>query len=212
GPRQPLEFWELELDSPRDDEILVRVAAAGICHTDLVYRDAGLIAHPAVLGHEGAGVVEATGKAVRKVSPGDRVAITFRSCGSCPRCSAGHPAYCFHMPQLNYAGARPDGSRALRRDREPVGSNFFGQSAFATHVLAYERNTVRLPVDLPWAIAATLGCGVQTGAGAVLRALACAQGASILIAGAGPVGLSAVMAATIRQCSPIVVIEPLESR
>ena len=188
---------ELELDGPRADEILVRVAAVGLCHTDLVFKATGTIPHPNVLGHEGAGVVEKVGDAVTKVRRGDRVAITFRSCGHCPRCDAHDPAYCHTMPLLNYAGMRPDGTKALHKDSEEIGSHFFGQSSFATHCLAYETNVVKLPDDMPFEIAAPLGCGIQTGAGGVMRSLACEKGSSILILGAGAVGLSAVMGAVV---------------
>jgi aryl-alcohol dehydrogenase len=116
------------------------------------------------------------------------------------------------MPALNYIGARPDGSRALSANGEPVASNFFGQSSFATHALTYEQNVVRLPDDIPFEVAAPLGCGVQTGVGSVLNVFRPEAGASIVIAGAGTVGLSAVMAAKIAGCAHIIVVEPHESR
>jgi aryl-alcohol dehydrogenase len=205
---------DVELDEPRADEILVRVAAVGVCHTDLVARDGGVLplSMPAVLGHEGAGIVEKVGSAVTKVAPGDRVAITFRSCGSCERCKSGDPAYCFTMPALNYIGMRPDGSKAIRQDDMAVSSNFFGQSSFATYALAYERNVLKLPDDIPFEVAAPLGCGVQTGAGGVMLALACPRGSSILITGGGAVGLSAVMGAAIQGCATIIVAELHASR
>jgi aryl-alcohol dehydrogenase len=137
GPGLPFELKTLELEEPRADEILVRIVGVGVCHTDLVFKDAGIIAAPAVLGHEGSGVVEKVGAHVRKVKAGDRVAITFRSCGACPRCDSGDAAYCHTMPMLNYTGMRGDGSKALHADGTDVGSNFFGQSSFATHALTY---------------------------------------------------------------------------
>lgn len=171
-----------------------------------------MIAAPAVLGHEGSGIVERVGSDVKKVVPGDRVALTFRSCGSCPRCDSGDAAYCHTMPLLNYAGMRPDGSRALSIDGQPVGSNFFGQSSFATHAIAYERNIIKVPADLPLDIMGPLGCGVQTGAGGVMRSLACKAGSSLLITGGGPVGLSAVMGAKIQRCGTIILVEPVAAR
>lgn len=167
---------------------------------------------PAVLGHEGAGVVDAVGGAVKKVKPGDRVAITFRSCGACDRCRRGDPAYCYMMPALNYIGMRPDGSKAMREGDAAVSSNFFGQSSFATYALAYERNVIKLPDDVPFELAAPLGCGVQTGAGGVMLALSAKAGSSILITGGGAVGLSAVMGAAIQGCAPIIVVEPHAAR
>lgn len=203
----------VELDEPREDEILVRVAAAGVCHTDLVALEERMpVRLPAVLGHEGAGVVERVGSGVTKVAPGERVAITFRSCGTCERCLRGDPAYCALMPMLNYVGRRPDGSTAIRSGDEVLGSNFFGQSSFATFALAYERNVVKLPADIPFDIAAPLGCGVQTGVGGVVRALKAETGSSILVIGAGAVGLSAVMGAVLQGCASIIVVEPQGSR
>ena len=203
----------VELDDPRPDEILVRIAAVGVCHTDLVAREGAMpFALPAVLGHEGAGEVEKVGAAVTKVAPGDRVAITFRSCGQCERCASGDPAYCYSMPALNYIGMRPDGSKSLRQGDQAVSSNFFGQSSFATYALAYERNVLKLPADIPFTIAAPLGCGVQTGAGGVMLALACPRGSSLLITGGGAVGLAAVMGAAIQGCGQIIVVEPHAAR
>jgi aryl-alcohol dehydrogenase len=212
APGQPFELRTLELDAPRDDEILVRIVGVGVCHTDIGFRDAPSFAHPAVLGHEGSGVVEQVGAAVRKVKPGDRVIITFRSCGHCSRCDRGDPAYCETMPALNYTGARPDGSRTLRCEEAPVASNFFGQSSFASHALTYERNVVVVADDLPLEIMGPLGCGVQTGAGGIMRSLACERGSSLLITGGGPVGLSAVMGAKIQGCGTIILVEPHAAR
>jgi aryl-alcohol dehydrogenase len=207
------EIGTVELDEPRDDEIRVRIAAVGVCHTDIVARDGGMpFTLPAVLGHEGAGVVDAVGSAITKVRPGDRVAITFRSCGTCARCLSGDPAYCYTMPTLNYIGMRPDGTKALREGETSVSSNFFGQSSFATYSLCYERNVIKLPDDIPFALAAPLGCGVQTGAGGVMLALAAERNSSILVTGGGAVGLSAVMGAAIQKCGHIIVVEPHAGR
>jgi aryl-alcohol dehydrogenase len=203
----------VQLDDPRADEIRVRIAAVGVCHTDLVARDGGMpFSLPAVLGHEGAGVVDAVGASVTKVKVGDRVAMSFRSCGVCARCLSGDPAYCFTMPMLNYIGMRPDGSKSIRQGETQVSSNFFGQSSFATYALAYERNVLKLPDDIPFELAAPLGCGIQTGAGGVMLALACPKGSSLLITGGGAVGLSAVMGAAIQGCGTIIVVEPHASR
>ena len=204
---------EVSLDEPRADEILIRIAAVGLCHTDLLARDGVMpLSLPAVLGHEGAGVVERVGSNVTKVAPGDRVALTFRSCGQCARCNGGDPAYCYSMPALNYLGVRADGSKAIQSDGVDVSSNFFGQSSFATHALAYETNVLKLPDDIPLHLAAPLGCAIQTGAGSVMLALRCSTGSSILIAGGGPVGLAAVMGAVIQGCKTIIVSEPLPAR
>ncbi|MDQ0464296.1 aryl-alcohol dehydrogenase [Caulobacter ginsengisoli] len=209
APGADFTLESVELDDPRPDEILVRIAAVGVCHTDLVAREGAMpFSLPAVLGHEGAGVVEKVGSAVTKVAAGDRVAITFRSCGQCGRCKSGDPAYCYSMPMLNYIGMRPDGTKALQKDGTAVSSNFFGQSSFATYALAYETNVLKLPADIPFELAAPLGCGVQTGAGGIMLALACPAGSSLLITGGGAVGLSAVMGAVIQGCGTIIVVEP----
>jgi aryl-alcohol dehydrogenase len=116
------------------------------------------------------------------------------------------------MPLLNYAGMRPDGSKALHGKGEDIASNFFGQSSFATHCITYERNVVKVPEDFPLELAGPLGCGIQTGAGGIMRSLACEEGSSLLILGGGAVGLSAVMGAVVRGCKTIIVLEPHEAR
>lgn len=212
GTGKPFALKAVELGAPKDDEILVRVVGVGVCHTDIVFKEGQMIAPPAVLGHEGSGIVEAVGAGVTKVTVGDRVAMTFRSCGACQRCDSGDAAYCYTMPMLNYAGRRTDGSTPLTCEGVDVGSNFFGQSSFATHALTYERNVVKVPDDIPLEIIGPLGCGIQTGAGGVMRSLACPAGSTLLVTGGGPVGLSAVMGGKIQGCSTIILVEPHEAR
>lgn len=210
---EPFTMQVLDLEEPRADEVRVRIVAVGLCHTDVAFQHGAVpFQHPFVLGHEGAGVVEAVGADVTSVKPGDRVTISFRSCGACPKCDEGLPPYCHTMPLLNYAGMRPDGTTSLSRDGAPVQSNFFGQSSFATHCLTYERNLVKIPADLPFEIACPLGCGVQTGTGSILKSMDCRPGAALMITGGGTVGLSAVMAAKIRGCNPIILVEPNAER
>jgi len=203
----------VEIEDPRSDEVMVEIAAVGLCHTDLVFKTgAGNYPLPAVLGHEGAGTVVKVGSAVTKVSIGDRVAMTFRSCGHCDHCVEGQPAYCRTMPVLNYAGRRIDGTSALKTEEGTVSSNFFGQSSFAGHALCYERNLIPIPDDFPFALAAPLGCGIQTGVGGITRALHPPAGSAILITGGGSVGLSAVAGAVISGCAQIILVEPFEAR
>ena len=206
-------YEEVEIDDPRDDEILVKIEAVGLCHTDVIARD-GLyqLERDAVLGHEGAGVVKKIGKNVTKVKLGDRVAISFRSCGTCAKCDNHTAAYCTDFVGHNITGTRIDGSRSIRRGADELASNFFGQSSFASYALTYETNVVILPDDIQFEVAAPLGCGVQTGAGTVIRSLACEPGSSLIVTGCGTVGLSAVMAGKIRGCEHIIAIEPKESR
>ncbi|BBF71645.1 aryl-alcohol dehydrogenase [Sphingomonas bisphenolicum] len=204
----------VQIETPRPNEVRVRIAGVGLCHTDLVARDQFIpIPLPAVLGHEGAGIVEAIGSAVTKVQVGDAVVIGFSSCGHCARCDEHLPSYCRDFPMLNYTGARPDGSSGLSLGEQRLSASFFGQSSFASHALAHERNVVR--VDAQGIALETLGplaCGLQTGAGAVMRSMACPPGSSIAIFGGGPVGLAAVMAAVIRACATIILVEPIASR
>lgn len=201
----------LSLDDPRPDEILVRLVASGICHTDLFAPHRfGL---PAVFGHEGAGIVQSVGGRVEGLRPGDRVALTFGSCGHCRNCDAGAPAYCMHGHELQFGGKRADGSMTLARaDGETLRGAFFQQSSFATHALATARNAVRIPDDLPLELAGPLGCGIQTGAGAVLNTLSCRPGSSLAVFGVGSVGLSAVMAARLAHCRRIIAVDVMPQR
>lgn len=195
----------LELDAPRDDEVIVRLVATGVCHTDLLAPR--ICPLPAVFGHEGAGIVERVGARVGKLRRGDRVVMTFGSCGQCRHCRGEAPAYCEHGHHLQFGGARADGSTTLSRAGEPVHGSFFQQSSFATHALGTERNVVVLPGDMPLELAAPLGCGVQTGAGVVLLSLRAPAGSSIAVFGTGTVGLSAIMAAHDVGLDPIVAID-----
>ena len=206
-------YSDVEIDAPKPDEILVKIEAVGLCHTDILARQ-GLyqLGGDSVLGHEGAGIVEQIGGDVTKVKVGDRVGISFRSCGTCPKCESQLAAYCQEFIALNIMGSRTDGSSTLKTSKQDLRSNFFGQSSFATHALTYETNVVVLPEDLPFEIAAPLGCGVQTGAGTVLNSLNCETSSSLIVTGCGVVGLSAVMAAKINGCQTIIAIEPHEAR
>ena len=204
---------EIDVEEPRAGEVLVKIVAAGLCHTDLAARDGILpIEFPGVVGHEGAGTVIAVGDGVTKVAVGDKVSMTFNSCGQCRTCTTGRQAYCENFPATNYAGVRADGSKPLSKDGKPVGGMFFGQSSFATVALGNERNVVKIDADIPFELLAPLGCGVQTGVGAVTRSLKAEKGSAIAIAGGGSVGLSAVMGAVLQECATIVVIEPTAAR
>lgn len=151
---------------------------------------------PVVLGHEGAGVVEAAGSAVQKVQPGDHVAIRFLACGRCRPNLDGSSASCANFNAMNFAGRRQDGSHALTlSDGDAPSDRFFGQSSFAGNAIAHESNVVKVRKDAPLELVGPLGCGIQTGAGTGLRALKVTAGSSFAVTGAGTVGLSAVMAA-----------------
>jgi len=197
----------LELEAPRAGEMLVRMVATGICHTDLNEHPGRLSPQPIVLGHEGAGVVEALGPGVRGFATGDHVILSGNSCGRCPSCLANRPTYCDLAMPLCFGGKRLDGSTSLRHGNESVHSHFFGQSSFATHVIVPERTAVKVDRDLPLEKLGPLGCGVITGAGAVIEALQVGYGDSIAIFGVGGVGLSAVMAARLVGASHIVAVD-----
>lgn len=205
---QPFTIEELELESPRADEVVVQIVATGLCHTDLVVRDQYYpVALPVVLGHEGAGVVMQVGTSVTKVKPGDRVVLSYLSCGHCINCKKGDLAYCHQTFACNFSGTRLDGSTTLRKNGEVIHGSFFAQSSFATYALATERNLVKVREDVPLEILGPLGCGIQTGAGAVLNSLDAKAGSSIAIFGTGSVGLSAIMAAVVAGCTTILAID-----
>jgi aryl-alcohol dehydrogenase len=204
----------LELDAPRDNEVLVRVVATGICHTDLSAMELILPARlPMVPGHEGAGIVEAVGSNVSHVSPGDHVVMTYDYCGECRACRDHDHTYCHRSVERCFVGDRPDGSSTLRDDAgTPVHGSFFGQSSLATYALCYDRNVVKVRSDAPLELLGPLACGIQTGAGAVLNALHVSERTDFAVFGAGAVGLSAVMAAKIAGAPRIFAVDISEDR
>lgn len=189
---------------PVADEVLVDVEAVGLCHADLAARDGAFpVPMPAVLGHEGVGVVRAVGPGAHRVRVGDRVVLTFDACSRCRDCTAGRPTRCEHYMELNF-GAGTDVQVAPGRDvdgrrvhgpRGPLFSSFFGQSSMASTTTARERNAVVVPPTLPAHLLAPLGCAVQTGAGAVLGVARPGPGDVVVVVGMGPVGFSALAAA-----------------
>lgn len=210
----PFTLTAVELAEPGPHEVLVRVVATGLCHTDLGAASGGLpFPLPGVLGHEGAGVVEEVGSAVTGVVPGDHVVLSFTSCGDCRNCRGGHPAYCATWLPLNLIGGRrADGSSTISRDGEPLGGHFFGQSSFAERALVDERSLVKVDPDVPLESIAPLGCGVQTGVGAVWNVLKPRLGDTIVVLGAGAVGLSAVMAAALTPATRIIAVDRVAER
>jgi aryl-alcohol dehydrogenase len=209
----PFALTEVELQDPAPDEVLIEIAGAGICHTDIAVQQGQLpFPLPGVLGHEGSGTVVQVGADVTSVAVGDQVAASFNSCGACPTCATGEPAYCHNFLAYNFGGVRPDGSSGLASGGTTLGANFFGQSSLATHALAHERNVVKLPPGTPLELVGPLGCGIQTGAGAVMNSLDVQPGSTVVVAGAGPVGLSAVLAAVVRDATSIIAIDLHESR
>jgi aryl-alcohol dehydrogenase len=208
----PFLIENVELEDPKSDEVLVRVVSSGLCHTDLVARMQFLpIPLPGVFGHEGAGIVAKVGSQVTKVKPGDHVATTFMSCGSCAPCKKGRPGWCAEFRRLNFGGRRADGSATMKKDGQDL-SLFFGQSTFSTHTLVNERSVVRVPSDVPLEILSPMGCGIQTGAGGVINSLRAEPGSSIAVFGIGSVGLSAILAAVVSGCTKIIGVDIIDER
>lgn len=211
--RERFALEELELSEPGPNDILVHIVGVGLCHTDVKALEGSMrVPKPVVLGHEGAGIVERTGERVTKVKPGDHVVLTYDSCGACRACSGGDPAYCEQTGALNFRDARENEPGFFRKGNDSIHGHFFGQSSFSSYAIARPQNTIPVRKDAPLEILGVLGCGVQTGAGAMMNSLGAKAGESVAIFGVGPVGLSAVMAAVICGCAEIVAVDVLESR
>ena len=213
--KAPLTLETLQLDDIRPNEARVRLVATGICHTDAVVRD-GIYPtpRPAVLGHEGAGIVEQVGSAVTTVKVGDHVVMSAAYCTHCIQCRSGQVAYCENLFAEDFGGRRTsDGTTSLQSATgERISSHFFGQSAFATQANVVESSLIPVPMDIPLESIAFMGCGMQTGAGSILNELRPRAGSSVAISGAGAVGLAAVMAARIAGATTIVAIDLHDSR
>lgn len=205
---QPLSLEDVELAELADEEVLVRIAGVGVCHTDISAAQGMVpLPIPAVLGHEGSGVVEAIGAAVHTLVPGDHVVLSFGFCGECDTCINTTPAYCDLFAPLNYFGERLDGTVTMRSGDEDIHGNWFGQSSFASLAIANTRNAVRVPKDLPLQLLGPLGCGLQTGAGAVMNVMRPSAGQSLAVFGMGAVGLAAIMAGKAIGCEPRIAID-----
>jgi len=212
--RRKIELEELELDAPYDDEVLIRVTSCGVCGTDKGCIH-GLEPYPTpgVLGHEGAGIVEAIGRDVKSVRPGDRVMIGFPFCGECRACRRGEMRYCEKGQPLCFSGHRLDGSGGMKRlNGEPLAARFFQQSSWATHTLALGRQLAKVPDGLDLDLCGPYGCSISTGAGTILNELRPTPGSSIAIFGAGNVGLAAVMAARLTGATQIIAVDKVPER
>jgi S-(hydroxymethyl)glutathione dehydrogenase/alcohol dehydrogenase len=209
-PGAPIVVEEVELAPPGEREVLVRVAAAGVCHSDVHLADGALGRGrwPIVLGHEGAGVVEAVGAGVTHVRPGDRVVFCFvPACGSCRTCRAGRPNLCEPAGARSVAGTLMDGSSRLRLSDGTVLQHGLMIACFAEHAVVDAAAVVPLPLDLPLWQAALLGCGVVTGIGAVRNAARVRAGESVCVIGCGGVGLHVVAGARLAGAEPIVAVD-----
>lgn len=206
---------QVEMSDPLPHEVRVRIVATGVCHTDLKCAASTRLVQnrPVVLGHEGAGVVDAVGSAVTQVVPGDHVVMTFASCGTCPCCRDAEPAYCDRQMPINFGCARPDGGVPyLQGEEGPIHGDFFGQSSFATYAIGTERNVIPVRKDVPLELLGPLGCGIQTGAGAALNDLSVGPETSFAVFGTGSVGLSAIMAAHHAGAWPIIAVDRVAAR
>jgi aryl-alcohol dehydrogenase len=213
--KEPFTIETLQLDDIRPNEVRVRMVATGVCHTDAIVRDGVYPAQlPAVLGHEGAGIVEQVGAAVKAIQVGDHVVMSAAYCTHCVQCRCGHVAYCENLFAEDFGGRRTsDGTTSLSTAQgEQVSSHFFGQSSFATHADVVESSLIVVSKDIPLETIAFLGCGMQTGAGSILNALRPPAGSSVAVSGSGAVGLAAIMAAKIAGATTIIAIDVHDSR
>jgi Zn-dependent alcohol dehydrogenase len=209
-PRRPVHVEEVELDPPRDDEVLVRVAAAGVCHSDLHLAEGSLGngRWPMVLGHEGAGIVEEVGARVAHVRPGDRVALCFvPSCGLCAQCRAGRPNHCEPAARNGVRGKLMDGTSRLHLPDGTELQHGLMTACFAERAVVAAAGVVPLPDGLPLWQAALLGCGVVTGIGAVRNVARLGIGDTACVIGCGGVGLQVIAGARLAGASRIVAID-----
>ncbi|ORY75306.1 S-glutathione dehydrogenase [Leucosporidium creatinivorum] len=213
----PFVLQVLELDEPQPNEVLVEVVACGICHTDLAVQNGSFPSpFPSTVGHEGSGKVVKVGTAVTRVQPGDEVLLSFSHCSECGSCQEDHPAACDKFGECNFGRIRNTaiGGKASGKSStgEEVYGTFFGQSTFAKHALVVENSVVKVPAGTDLVQLAPLGCGLQTGAGAVINKLAPSSSSSILITGLGAVGFGALFAAAHLKLETIVVVDIVPSR
>lgn len=203
----PFYYETADLDEPKGNEILVRMVASGICGTDEGARSGELgVPFPAVLGHEGAGVVEKVGNMVREFEVGDHVGFSYAFCSNCPACHSGKFSHCENYMPINFGGTATDNKTTrLSQDGEKL-SMFFGQSSFATYCVVDQNSAVKIDKDIDLGLVAPMGCGFQTGAGTVLNNLKPGIHDSIAIYGLGSVGLSALMAAKVARCKTIIAV------
>jgi aryl-alcohol dehydrogenase len=203
-PGAPYTLESVELADLRPNEVYVRIEAAGVCHTDANMQV--MVPMPAVVGHEGVGIVDEVGSAVSDFKPGDRVIISWPACGVCSNCLTGKRYICENAFPLLFSGRRLDGSQTIKLNGEWISGSWFQQSSFATYAIAAADALVKVDDDVPPEILAALPCGVMTGAGGILSALRVGPQDEVLILGAGGVGQAAVMAAHMAGAYPIIAV------
>src|SRR5271155_3189705 len=210
GPKLPLSIEDVELDKPQDREVLIKTVASGVCHSDLHFVE-GLYpyAAPAVLGHEAAGIVEAVGKSVTYVKPGDHVICCLSVfCGYCEDCMSGHPNRCKNKAAVQ----RPKGDTPRLSQNGKMIRQFADLSTYAQNMLVHENALVKITKEIPLDRAALIGCGVTTGVGAVLNTARIEPGSTVAVFGCGGVGLSAIQGARIAGARQIIAVAQFESK
>jgi S-(hydroxymethyl)glutathione dehydrogenase/alcohol dehydrogenase len=208
APHAPLKIENLDLDPPHSGEVQIRMAAAGVCHSDwhVINGDTRHVL-PVVLGHEGAGMVETVGEGVTRVKPGDHVSLNWApNCGACYYCLNHRPSLCTTFLDSIWAGTMMDGTTRFSKDGQPI-YHFSALACFAERVVVPQECCVPLDPEVPFPIAALIGCAVTTGVGAVLNTARVAPGSSVAVVGVGGVGLSAVMGARLAGASRIIAVD-----
>ncbi|SER93471.1 aryl-alcohol dehydrogenase [Gracilibacillus ureilyticus] len=208
---EDLVIEEVQLKEPGSDEVLIKIVATGVCHTDAESIKGRGAPFPAVLGHEGAGVIEKVGSNVTNLHTGDHVVLSYSYCGECSQCLLGNQNLCERTVELNFGGKSIGGTYNIHQNDQEL-STFFGQSSFATYSVANKNNVVKVDKEVDLALLGPLGCGIQTGSGTVMNSLRPEPGTSIAIYGGGSVGLSAVMAAKIIGLKHIIVVDLHQNR
>jgi alcohol dehydrogenase len=211
---RPLEIAEVELDPPGPGELLVRVAAAGLCHSDLSVIDGSRPrVMPMALGHEAAGEVVETGEGVSGVEPGDHVVLAFvPACGHCEPCRAGRAALCEPGAAANAAGTLLSGERRIHHPDFEELNHHLGVSAFSDHIVVSEHSAVKVDPELPFELAALFGCAVLTGVGATVNAAKVEAGDRVVVFGLGGVGLSALLGAVLQGAGQVVAVDVMPAK
>jgi len=208
-PNKPLQIVEVDVEPPKKGEVLVRIVATGVCHTD-AYTLSGADSEgnfPAILGHEGGGIVEAIGEGVTSVDVGDHVIPLYTAeCGQCKFCTSGKTNLCGSVRETQGKGVMPDGTSRFSYKGEPI-YHYMGCSTFSEYTVLPEVSLAKIPKEAPLEKVCLLGCGVTTGIGAVLNTAKVEEGATVAIFGLGGIGLAAIIGAAMAKASRIIAID-----
>jgi S-(hydroxymethyl)glutathione dehydrogenase/alcohol dehydrogenase len=212
-PNTPVAVSEIDISGPRAGEVLVRVVACGVCHSDLSVADGSFPAPvPVVLGHEAAGVVEEIGAGVTNVAPGDQVVLTpLPACGTCYFCTRNQPTLCAVYSMSLFSNLLPDGTSPLSRNGEIVYRGL-ATAAWAERAIMPAAGVVKVGADVPLDVACVIGCAVQTGVGAVLNTARVEEGATVLVLGAGGIGIAVTQGARLAAAARVIVVDPVAER